>query len=247
LNQEVAERMLFDGASLFSEFTSWVDAGTLLGLVRDNRLIPNDTDVDFAVSLKSTEVRLIPVLEGQEVEPVRAIFWRGLPMQNSYLVSGEILDFYFFYSDIDIGMLVNVSDEGVMRVPTQFVHPTESKQWEGLTLPFPKDSSMYLQWRYGESWETPKPGKRPWNLDHPNIEPIENSLALQFRPQGDNPESWGTLGAAVPPSTFDSRDFYPFDLRVYARDATLRLWSQRNQLRSQMASKADSEVSPDGE
>lgn len=51
-NKVIAERMLKNIASIFNQcnIDYWIEGGTLLGLKRENRLLPWDNDVDMSVN-----------------------------------------------------------------------------------------------------------------------------------------------------------------------------------------------------
>ena len=55
-NMISAERMLKNIAQIFNKFEIeyWIEGGTLLGIRRENRLLPWDNDIDFSV--KSTQI-----------------------------------------------------------------------------------------------------------------------------------------------------------------------------------------------
>src|SRR5688572_25807626 len=48
----------YDVVQLLEErnLNHWIDSGTLLGIVRDGRLIPNDTDIDLGVAVENESV-----------------------------------------------------------------------------------------------------------------------------------------------------------------------------------------------
>ena len=55
-NKVIAERMLEKVAKILKKcnIEHWIEGGTLLGIRRENRLLPWDNDIDF--SIKSTEI-----------------------------------------------------------------------------------------------------------------------------------------------------------------------------------------------
>ncbi len=71
-NMLIAERMLANIAKIFHScnIEYWIEGGTLLGIRRENRLLPWDNDIDFSV--KSTQIEklegFIDVLKKQDIE-----------------------------------------------------------------------------------------------------------------------------------------------------------------------------------
>lgn len=207
----------------------WVDAGTLLGLYRESDFIPHDTDVDFGVAVSRGNGGRAPELNDAAYHPLRALYWRGLPMQNAYLFKNEVLDFYFFYDDLKPGFLTNVSDAGVMEIPEDLIRPiTRDLIWENTSLPIPNQVENYLTWRYGKDWKTPKAEKEPWFLNHPNIKPLEYSKSLEADQNGTNPTNWKVGTRIVGRGSSSTIQLENLDIFVYENDSLLSLWSSRN-------------------
>lgn len=164
-----AEAALLHGLEATVGYSRWIDGGTLLGLERDGQFIAHDTDVDIAVSL-TTDEALELQLPAQDI--VRSIRWNHLPMQHAYLEQDTVVDLYFYYSDIEPGLLVNVNTEGLLRIPADLVQPIdEGFTWNGHSLPVPKMRREYLAWSYGASWTTPAVSKGDWSLEHAHLDP----------------------------------------------------------------------------
>ena len=151
----------------------WVDAGTLLGLVRDSDFIPHDTDIDIAVILTPDEGLALDLPAGDVVRQVR---WQHLPMQFAYWHDGVIVDLYFYYSGIEKGYLVNCNTNCVLRIPDKYAQAElGSFEWSGLSIPTPSPVDDYLEWTYGSDWRTPKSDKGLWTEDRPNISEVSIS------------------------------------------------------------------------
>jgi hypothetical protein len=207
----------------------WVDAGTLLGLYRQGDFIPHDTDVDFGVALSSGQAERAPIITEPDYQPLRALYWRGLPMQQAYLFKNEVLDFYFFYDDIKPGFLTNVSDGGVMEIPEELIRPiARNFNWENANLPTPNQLETYLSWRYGEDWKTPKTDKQPWFSDHPNIEPRDYAMLLEPREKRTNPSNWTVGSITLSKSASSTLELDNLDIAVFENQSLISLWSSRN-------------------
>jgi len=147
----------------------WVDAGSLLGIVRDGNLIQHDTDIDIAIAMsvgQAFECQL------PSADVVRTVGWHGLPMQHAYRFADTIVDFYFYYSGIKVGHLVNVNTDCVIEIPVELVFPLERRRrWAGLTVPIPARPADYLCWTFGADWRVPRLVKGPWADERANVLP----------------------------------------------------------------------------
>lgn len=144
-------------------FTHFVDAGTLLGIWRDGRLIPHDTDLDFAIVVDWVKPGKVPALKG--IKEVRTITAKGRPMQRAYLHGDVIVDLYYYWTGIEPCVAVNKSDMGTMRMPLELVDFRKAHEFEGVTVQIPQDPDAYLEWRYGSSWRIPARSKQSWSHD----------------------------------------------------------------------------------
>lgn len=163
-----AEAAMIHGLAATAGLSRWIDSGTLLGIERDGGFIAHDTDVDIAVGL-TTDEALGLQLPMQAV--ARTIRWNHLPMQHAYLERDTIVDIYFYYQDIEPGLLVNVNTEGLLRLPAELVLPIDEEiTWNGHSLPVPKKRREYLEWSFGASWTTPTATKGDWAQEHAHLD-----------------------------------------------------------------------------
>lgn len=138
----------------------WVDAGTLLGLWRDGRPMPWDTDIDVAVLDADRDLRAIDGMPlARTVDD-----HNGRPSQRAFAGPDRIVfDVAFYWTEGDLAICR--LDGATLQTPVELVEHLTT--WEG--LPVPADPDRYLAHRYGDSWRTPSGAKRPWQQDAANI------------------------------------------------------------------------------
>lgn len=179
-NHDDAMRLLADVSEALEHagIKYLVDAGTLLGIVRENRLLPWDNDLDLAVSRVE-----FPKFDG----PIQALRDRGyrvrvlnhtredppMLLREVRIVKVSVRRFYFFRGvQLDIFIKTKVGDdyiwaEGIRRyarksVPARFHDELKQIDFAGRSYPVPADTDGYLTRRYGD-WRTPK---KDWDHIH---------------------------------------------------------------------------------
>lgn len=146
--------VLLDGLSHFQQ-PYWLSAGTLLGLEREGRFLPHDTDIDVAVR-GGEAVQL-----SKDYIPIRFVD-TDKPMQRAYLhrPTNIIFDIFHYY-DID-DKIYNQQEKGSIYRTKSLVEPLVEKEYLGHTFSVPNDIDKYLTEWYGD-WRTPViGGKTEW-------------------------------------------------------------------------------------
>jgi lipopolysaccharide cholinephosphotransferase len=170
---EKALRLLHVTADILEEadIPYVLEAGTLLGIVRENRLLPWDTDMDITIS-RDYEKQLLAV---------RYKFWqagyrtriRKFKCDVDFFKKGTIRilriqtrKFYFFkeFSLLDIFIKDPIGDEYywtvsdkrpvLKAVPTRFYDYRTQIEFDGRKFWVPQDYEGYLACHYGD-WRTP--------------------------------------------------------------------------------------------
>lgn len=154
----------------------WLEGGTLLGIIRENRLLPWDNDLDISIRSEDFD-RLRRILP--------KFFYRGMiakvrehkiddpPFQKGEvrLIKVYATKYLFFKSPLvlDIFVKKKLDDQyywvvGVKRrakkaVPARFYDELTTVQFNHKTYSIPKLTDEYLTYRYGD-WRTPV---KTWN------------------------------------------------------------------------------------
>ena len=157
----------------------WLDHGTLLGIVREQRLLPWDTDMDISLCAEDMLLfkQCIPALRSaglrvrikhctSNAEP----FGVGRPR----LIKIRDRKWFFFRGELLLDVFVTYRHGGnfywavnrradkqqiVLTAPARFFETLDSIEFDGKSYPTPSDREAYLAYRYGD-WRTPV---KRWN------------------------------------------------------------------------------------
>lgn len=171
---EVAKTMLRKITDLFDklEIEYILDFGTLLGVVRENRLLPWDTDLDISITHKDLE-KLIKNKRklwrlgyrtrvryfDKDTGPFKKGEVRIIKVQTRKFVvvrDKGILDI-FVMKNIDGEYSYVVKKEGasvLKTIPTEFHDNKTRIEFDNKQYSVPKDYERYLEYVYGD-WRTP--------------------------------------------------------------------------------------------
>ena len=171
---QVAKQMLKDITSLLGELdvTCFLEFGTLLGIIREDRLLPWDTDLDISI----TDADLQKVVDNKRK------FWKiGYRIRfrrfkndiGSYkkgeirIIKVQTRKWYFFKdkSILDIFIMkreddghtfvVNDKPHILKTIPVDFHDKFSKINFAGKSFTIPSNHESYLEYIYGD-WRTPK-------------------------------------------------------------------------------------------
>ncbi len=151
-------------SNLIKEFENFVFFGTLLGLVRENKIIDGDDDIDFYVNIKDRS-NLIKKLKSNsliidENNPVNKddSFIQVFRKLNEKLF---VIDFYFYEDDKDEDFIVERwnfqgmphNKDKHLRIPKIFIYPIQQKEYKSSPVNFPSQSIQLCEFLYGPYWK----------------------------------------------------------------------------------------------
>lgn len=175
-NKVIAERMLEKVAGIFNicNIKYWLEGGTLLGIRRENRLLPWDNDIDVSINinqsskfkklyseLKKSNLRVKTRYFETNSEPFKKGDIRMIKIREKQffgLIKGTVcLDVFIKYphnknSFWEIG-------NKKKSVPSKFYETFGTINFNNFEYSIPKLTDNYLTYRYGD-WKTPV---KDWN------------------------------------------------------------------------------------
>ena len=170
---EYAESVLNEGGAILESLgiAYYVCDGTILGIVRDDRLISHDNDIDVAVSTEVNIDRLIEAFENISYTVGRCLYYKGKIQQLIfYSKHNVIFDICFWYPKYD-GYYYHYVPEvpkGRRQHEEYFMQP-EFIKFRGRDYPTHPNIKKWLLEHYGEDWQVPKRAKGDWRLDVKDI------------------------------------------------------------------------------
>lgn len=152
------------------------DMGTLLGLIREGKILDHDLDIDIAAKLDKVEQMAIIKEELSKIGAKRAFYFYvdevGI-VEESYVVDGIKFDICYYSTDREKDycylMYQNPekkyeSDEvyDVVKLTCDSIKEIKTIPFKGSYLNVPNDEIKYLMTRYGEKWNVPDKGYIYW-------------------------------------------------------------------------------------
>lgn len=133
--------------------------GTLLGIIRDNQLIPHDTDIDINV-LHPVDTKIIEnefIKYGFKVgRRARAC---GKVQQLVFYSENEVLFDILFYTQIGEDLYCFSEKDFYFKHPKSHYEKFITYEFNGYKYYIPKQIEEWLECTYGKNWKTPKTSK----------------------------------------------------------------------------------------
>ena len=177
-NLERAHKILFDVIEFLDKenIGYYLEGGTLLGIVRDNQLLPWDHDIDLSVSVNDSEKfakkshkllfkgyrvtkrkmhdNIGGLKKGKfrvfKVKKLLPSLLKGIfPIAHKYMIVADI----FVKADDDKYTYWQAMEK-IMRVDKRYYSSFETVEYMGKAIRVPYDYKNYLTEKYGD-WKTP--------------------------------------------------------------------------------------------
>ena len=172
-NLEVALKILHDVCieMQVADIPYWLEGGTLLGIIRENRILPWDNDLDISMN-KTDQKKLFRVyiklkLKGyrisfkrykRDIGPFKKGEFRMLKIRNykPFLRRGDVVMDIFVKRKVgdDYFWTVGVKKPVLKSSPAKFTDTLDWIDFRNTKYMIPKDYNGYLSYRYGD-WKTP--------------------------------------------------------------------------------------------
>jgi len=166
MNKSQAYIVLEEVTQYLADYSFFMDAGSLIGIHRNGDFIDHDTDIDFAIVMDPNGQMDFPTPDW----PLVAVWnYRNLPMQRAYEYKGVIIDFYFYYLNLEEELIVNHNDHGVLKLKVEDVLPTSIVEFMGYPIRMPNNPEKVILSEYGKDWETPRTSKGDWGQERFNL------------------------------------------------------------------------------
>lgn len=167
--QEEKARQMEKALFLFTDWAEsvglryWIDFGTLLGAVRDGKMIPWDWDVDVGVMKEEIESipQLNPLLKSKGLSRTRSTTCRLAICLESDSSNRSCVDVFMHIIRESDNFVIRCELDDVFRYqfPASFINPTKPIMFEGHMVQGPNHPGQMLkQYRYPYSygWTVPR-------------------------------------------------------------------------------------------
>ncbi len=178
-NVEIALKLLRDVTTELekSGVSYWLEGGTLLGVIRENRLLPWDNDMDISMYIEDrwrlVKVALKLIFKGYRIStrfynrnlgPFKKGEMRMIKVRNyeKFLKKGEVMLDIFLKRKVGDNYFwtVGIKSPVLKSSPAKFYDELDWIEFDGKKYMISKDYDGYLTYRYGD-WKTPV---KEWNF-----------------------------------------------------------------------------------
>ena len=171
-NGQLALTMLENVTDLLdsNDIDYWLEGGTLLGVVRENRLLPWDNDLDISIKeeewpkLEKVLSKIKYLVDTKQFNQDKSPFKKGV----TRIVKVRTRRLYFFRGEITLDIFIKFKKDDTYHwqvgnkpksVPAHFYSKIITRAFAGKDYKIPENYTEYLTHRYGD-WETPV---KEWN------------------------------------------------------------------------------------
>ena len=161
---------------------NFADFGTLLGLIREKKLLSNDLDLDYGIINNGFDIDEVNIrLERMGFKLWRYYKYNKKTVQSSYYYKGIKIDIsiydlkknnlrtWLFYKKPNIRY--NNHERNVVEISHKMIEGTKSIKFNANWINIPINPKSVLVEKYGEQWEIPDENWVYW--DTPCSKPID--------------------------------------------------------------------------
>ncbi|GAA1777069.1 methyltransferase domain-containing protein [Agromyces lapidis] len=162
-------RAVFDDLAALG-YTAAVTGGTLLGAVREGRILAHDDDIDLLVYLGELAPPDVSIASYALERSIRERGHEVIRHSDAHLqiMFEEPVDQGLPAPDVHVDLFLGFHDRGVYSQPiavrgtfdTALLLPLTEVHLEGVAVPSVADGDAWLALCYGENWRTPDPNFR---------------------------------------------------------------------------------------
>ncbi len=173
-NLQIAEKMLYDVTKVFESTGTnyWLEGGTLIGIVREQRLLPWDNDMDISM-LDTSKLKLfliVPILmlkgyritlqnHQADIGPFKKGQLKIVKIRNFApgFKKGQVTLDIFLKRQVngDCFWVVGIDKRVLKSTPAHLTNSQTSWKFKAKDYLIPKEYNGYLSFRYGD-WQTPQ-------------------------------------------------------------------------------------------
>jgi lipopolysaccharide cholinephosphotransferase len=178
-NVDIAHKLLHDVTTELEKtgVSYWLEGGTLLGIIRENRLLPWDNDMDISMYIKDRWIlvkvtiklffkgyRISTRFYNRNLVPFKKYELRMIKVRNyeKFFKKGEVMLDIFLKRKVDNDYFwtVGIKTPVLKSSPAEFYEELDWTKFNDKKYMIPKDYEGYLTYRYGD-WKTPV---KEWNF-----------------------------------------------------------------------------------
>jgi len=166
--------LMFDMLVDFSAFlksvnvTHFLIAGSLLGAIRDNDIIPHTSDLDIVIP--KSEWEKAAMINEQADQPRSYYFqvdpyerscarlcavWQGLPVNSKDYTKNFDWDTDQLGADLPYYMDIYDLEMDFVKAFSHLFYPLSQANIRNVSFPAPRDSRLWVEAKYGTGWDTP--------------------------------------------------------------------------------------------
>ncbi len=179
---------------------SFVDFGSLLGIIREGDLLKHDLDIDIGIinATFDTQQKICEIFKSQGFKKSREFTVRSSITEQSYIKHYVKIDIQYYFYDNDNIYCYLFYDPSIASNRTRWksvikkcpeISSCKSVVIRNKVIFVPENAEEILEFKYGNNWRTPDKGWKYW--EGPNTYPSSETGLLTRYDQSGNSSSYG--------------------------------------------------------